>query len=119
MQMDSAGMGATAKWSLGDHIQRPRPKVQGARLAPAPPTDGSRREAGAGGQHVGAIAPGGGGGWGGGGESGLSKAWTKNVACPISKQRLLRPSSHSATAASPVVHPEGTQDGEKQDTGPR
>ena len=25
----------------------------------------------------------------------------------------------SATAAAPTVHPEGIQDGEKQDTGPR
>ena len=67
----------------------------------------------------------------------------KNIACHISKQRVLQPSSHhitaslmvspegtqdgnmmptiyqSTAAATPVVYPEKTQDEKAQDTGPR
>ena len=38
--------------------------------------------------------------------------WMKNIACRISKQRMLQPSSHHSTAA-PRVSPEGTQDGSR------
>ena len=37
----------------------------------------------------------------------------KNVACHIGKQRMLH---HQATTAAPDSDPEGTQDGNKQDT---
>ena len=45
--------------------------------------------------------------------------WMKNVACHISKQRILQPSSHKSLQQPLTVHPEGIQDEEKQDTGPR
>ena len=40
----------------------------------------------------------------------------KNVACYISKQRMLW---QQPLQLPPAVHPEGIQDGEKLDTGPR
>ena len=45
--------------------------------------------------------------------------WMKNVACHISKQRMLRPSSHQPLQRTPRVHPERTQDRKEQDAGPR
>ena len=43
----------------------------------------------------------------------LMPVWMKYIACRISKQRMLQPSSHHIIAA-PMVSPEGTQDGDKQ-----
>jgi len=43
----------------------------------------------------------------------------ENVACHISKQKMLQPSSQQALQLPSTVHPEGTQDGKEQDTGPR
>ena len=45
--------------------------------------------------------------------------WTKNVTCHISNQGMLWPSSYQSLQPPLTVHPEGIQDGEKQDTGPR
>ena len=42
----------------------------------------------------------------------------KNVASRISKQRMLPPANKPVATAA-TVHPEGIQDGEKEDTGPR
>ena len=43
----------------------------------------------------------------------------KKVTCYISKQRMLGAIKPSTTVAALTVPPEGIQDGEKQDTGPR
>lgn len=45
--------------------------------------------------------------------------WMKNVPCDISKQRTLQPTGPWPLQPPPTVPPEGTQDGKKQDTGPR
>ena len=44
--------------------------------------------------------------------------WTEKATCHVSKQRMLLPSASSQTHTL-TVHPEGIQDGEKQDPGPR
>ena len=45
----------------------------------------------------------------------LNILWMKNIACHISKQRMLWPSSHHVTAMS-MVSPEGTQDRNRMPT---
>ena len=47
----------------------------------------------------------------------LPAQFSKNVACRISKQRILQPSGHQLLQPPTTVHPERIQDGEKQDTG--
>ena len=44
--------------------------------------------------------------------------WMKSVPCHISKQRMVWPTSQQPLQQL-TVHPEGTQDREKQDAGPR
>ena len=46
-------------------------------------------------------------------------AWMKTVACHISKQGMVQPSSPQPLQPLPTVNPEGIQDGEKQDPGLR
>ena len=46
--------------------------------------------------------------------------WTKkNVVYHFNKQRILPATKQSAAAAVPTVHPNGIQNGQKQDIGPR
>lgn len=45
--------------------------------------------------------------------------WLKNMACNVSKQRMLRPLNHQPLQPPPTMHHEGIQDAEKQNIGPR
>lgn len=45
--------------------------------------------------------------------------WTKNIACHISKQMMLGPTSLQSLQPPPTMHTERIQDGEIQNTGPR